>query len=322
MKILPGWIYRYFLLTLLLLSSHTVVRAEAPMVKEQVPGFYRIMLGQFEITALNDGLNAIDANILHNATEARIKELLDRQFVPTPKMPTSVNAFLINTGSKLVLIDTGAAKSGNPAVGHLLKNLKASGYTPQQIDIILITHMHGDHIGGLTDSAGASVFPHAVVWTAKAESDYWLSTEIAEKSPADAQPRFKMARDIAGAYLASDRWKTFDDGFEPVPGIKAVISPGHTPGHTVYEITSNGQTLLAIGDAIHSAAVQFTLPTVSIDFDKDQTQAIATRLELFKNISARNALAAGAHLPFPGIGRIHADGEDTYTWVPIIYSPL
>lgn len=322
MKQLQKCLYRYLLVTLLLSSSYSIVRAEAPMVKTQAPGYYRMMLGQFEVTALNGGLNEIDVKLLHNATEARIQELLNRQFVPTPKMPTAVNAFLVNTGSKLVLIDSGKTKSGNPTLGNVLSNMKASGYTPDQIDIVLITHMHGDHTGGLTDSAGNPIFPNATVWTAKDESDYWLSTEIAEKSPADAQPRFKMAREIAAPYLAAGKWKTFENSYQPVPGIKAVVSAGHTPGHTIYEISSNGQTLVAIGDTVHSVAVQFALPTVSCDFDKDQTQAIATRLELFKNISARNTLVAGAHLPFPGIGRLHVDGEDTYTWVPILYSPL
>ncbi len=315
-------LYRYFLVTLLLVSSNSIVRAEAPMIKSQVPGYYRIMLGQFEITALNGGLNEIDVKILHNAPDARIQELLKRQFVPTPKMPTSVNAFLVNTGSKLVLIDSGTSKPGSPMPSGVLQNLKASGYTPEQVDIVLITHMHGDHTGGLLDSNGKPAFPNATIWTAKAESYYWLSTDIAAKSPADAQPRFKMARDIAAPYLATDRWKTFENGFEHVPGIKAVASSGHTPGHTVYEITSDGQTLVAIGDTVHSVAVQFTEPNVSCDYDKDQPEAIASRLALFKSLSARNTLVAGAHLPFPGIGRLHVDGEDTYTWVPVVFSPL
>ena len=315
-------LYKCFLVTLLLLGSNLIVRAAAPMVKTQVPGYYRMMLGQFEVTALNGGLNQIDVKLLHNAPEARIQELLKRQFVPTPKMPTSVNAFLVNTGSKLLLIDSGTSKPGSPMPGGVLQNLKASGYTPDQVDIVLITHMHGDHTGGLLDSNGKPAFPNATIWTAKAESDYWLSTDIAAKSPADAQSRFKMARDISSPYKAAGKWETFENGFEPVPGIKAVETPGHTPGHTVYEITSDGQTLVAIGDTVHSVAVQFAVPTVSCDFDKDQPEAIASRLALFKNISARNTIVAGAHLPFPGIGRLHVDGEDTYTWVPIVYTPL
>jgi len=305
-----------------MLGSFSILKAEAPMVKSQVSGYYRMMLGQFEITTLYDGYTGIDVKQLHNGPESKIQELLNRQFVPTPKMPTSVNAFLINTGSKLVLIDSGAGKVFGPTLGNVIQNLKASGYKPSQVDMVLITHMHGDHIGGLLDSSGKPAFPNATIWTAKAESNYWLSTDIAKKAPAEMQSHFKLARDISGPCKAAGKWKTFENGFEPVPGIKAVSSPGHTPGHTVYEITSDGQTLVAIGDTVHSVAVQFAAPTISCDFDTDQTQAIASRLALFKNITTRNTLVAGAHLPFPGIGRLHIDGENTYTCVPVIYSPL
>ena len=181
MKQLQKCLHRCFLVTLLLLSSNSIVRAEAPMVKAQSPGYYRMMLGQFEITTLYDGYTGIDVKQLHNGTEAKIEELLKAQFVPTPKMPTSVNAFLINTGSKLVLIDSGAGKVFGPTLGNVIKNLKASGYMPSQVDMVLITHMHGDHIGGLLDSSGKPAFPNATIWTAKAESDYWLSTDVAKK---------------------------------------------------------------------------------------------------------------------------------------------
>ena len=298
------------------------VYAEAPMVKTQVPGYYRMQLGQFEMTALYDGRIELDAQLLKNVQPGDLDRLLKRFFVGNPKMATSVNAYLINTGPHLVLVDAGAGKLFGDSLGHIAENIKAAGYDPSQVDTILITHMHGDHIGGLNDAEGKPVYPNANIFVAKAESDFWLSEEKAEKAPDEQKRFFNMARDISSQYLANGKWQTFVPRGELVPGIRAIDVKGHTPGHTAYAVGSDKQKLVIWGDVIHAYAVQFAKPSTSIDFDIDQKQAVMTRCALMKTIAADGSLVAGMHLPFPGIGHIRAEGEGSYAWVPIEFEPL
>jgi len=299
-----------------------LVQAEAPKLQTQVPGYYRHQLGQFEITALFDGAIELDTQLLKNASAADLQRLLSRMFVGNPKMQTAVNAYLINTGSHLVLVDTGAAKLFGPALGYVLQNMKAAGYEPAQVDTVVITHLHGDHMGGLNDAAGQPLFTKARILVAQADSDFWLSQKVADGAPAKVQPFFKMARDGAAPYLASGQWQTFTDGSVLVPGIRAVRANGHTPGHTAYAIESEGQKLLIWGDLVHAHAVQFAKPGVSIEFDIDQKQAVATRRSIMKAMAASKSLVAGMHLPFPGIGHVREDAKGRYSWVPIEFGPL
>ena len=318
LRFLPG----VLLSVVLLLAAASFALAEAPMVKTQVPGYYRMMLGQFEVTALCDGAVDIDIQLLRNTSDAEVQELLTRMFISGPKMPTPVNAYLVNTGTSLILVDTGAGTKLGPTLGNLPRVLKTAGYDSDQIDAVLITHMHTDHLGGLVNAEGKPVFPKAVVYVAKPESDFWLSTAEAEKVSPHDREFFQVARDCAEPYVASGRWKTFGEEGVPFPGVKAVSIAGHTPGHTAYEITSGNASLLLIGDMVHAMALQFTRPTVAISFDRDTKQAIAARLALFKSASESKVLVGGMHIPFPGIGRIRADGENTYTWVPVQFSPV
>lgn len=296
--------------------------AAAPQVKLQVPGYYRLMLGQAEVTTLFDGAIELDAKLLHNATPAEIQKLLARMFVNSPKIPTGVNAFLANANGKLVLVDTGAGKLFGPTLGNVVANLKAAGYTPEQVDVVLVTHLHADHFGALVDAEGKPTFPNAVVRVAKADADFWLSEEVAAKVPEDKRGFFKMARDVAAPLVAAGKWQPFVTGDELAPGFKAVPTPGHTPGHTSYELTSDGQTLLLLGDLVHNAHVQFPRPDVTIEFDTDSKQAALTRKTIFKRTAQSKELVGGAHLPFPGLGHVRADSKTAYSWVPVEFSPV
>lgn len=310
------------LFCLLLLSVlNGRVSAEAPMAKFQAPGFYRLMLGQFEITALCDGFVDLDVKLLHNAPETEIQELLTRLFVSTPKMSTAVNAYVLNTGAKLILIDAGTGNAFGPILGYLPKNLAAAGYTPDQVDLVLVTHMHIDHIAGLLDADGKPVYSKAAVMVSKAEQDYWLSDSEMEKAPANLQKFFKLAREVQAVYANMGKWKTFEGG-QLFPGVKATILPGHTPGHTIFEITSNDRSLFVLGDMVHSMAVQFSRPDVSFEFDKDPKQAVAARHHIFRDLAESKAMIAGMHLPFPGIGHILSNGNNSYTWTPVEYAPV
>ncbi len=307
---------------LLLSGLLTTAHAAAPMAKTQVPGYYRMMLGQFEITALADGFSDMDVQRLRNVTEAKIKSVLDRNFLAYPTVKTPVNAFLINTGTSLVLVDAGGGQGMGPGFGNVIRNMKAAGYDPAQVDAVLISHMHRDHVGGLLDSEGKPAFPNAFVFISKAENDAWLSPAEAEKAPPEMKRYFKMARDAADPYIALGRWQTFESGHFPIASIKVVPIPGHTAGHSAFEVKSGSDTLLIISDMVHNMAVQSALPAVAISFDNDQKQAVTVRQTLFKSAAKSKVLIAGMHIPFPGIGHLRAESDNSYTWVPIQFAPL
>jgi glyoxylase-like metal-dependent hydrolase (beta-lactamase superfamily II) len=234
----------------------SAAHAAAPMVKTSAPGYFRMMLGDFEVTALSDGTVNLPINqIMTRTTPARVDQALARSFLKSP-VETSVNGYLINTGTKLVLIDTGAAGLFGPTLGKLLANLKASGYRPEQVDEIYITHLHHDHVGGLL-SEGQAAFPNAIVRVDRHEADYWLSQANMDQAPVDIQAFFRKAMVSVRPYVESGRFLPFDGNTELVPGIRAVSSHGHTPGHSTYLIESQGQRLMLWGDLMHVAAVQF-----------------------------------------------------------------
>jgi len=303
-------------LALLVQPDHA--RAGAPMAKGQAPGWYRMSLGDFEVTALSDGTLPLPVDqLLTNTTPAKVKQALDREHLTSP-IETSVNAYLINTGSKLVLIDTGTSNLFGPSLGKLVANLKASGYKPEQVDEIYITHMHPDHAGGLS-MAGKALFPKAIVRAAKAEGDYWLNQANMAKAPQQQKDMFKGIQSALQPYVGAGKYKPFEGDAELVPGIRAVASSGHTPGHTFYVVESKGQKLVVWGDVMHVASVQFADPSVTMQFDSDSKKAAAARKQAYADAAAKGYYVAIAHVSFPGIGHVIADGK-AYRWAPVNYS--
>ncbi len=298
-----------------------LAQAKAPMVQSQAPGYYRMQLGAFEITALHDGPTTMNAGLLKNIEAAETERLAGRMFVDYPAMQGTVNAYLVNTGTHLVLVDAGASKSFNPNLGNLLANMQAAGYSPAQVDTILLTHLHPDHIGALTDAAGNPVFAGAQIFTAEKEHAYWLGKDALQTAPADKQPMFKAAQLAATPYMAGKQWQTFTEKDALVPGIKPVAAYGHTPGHTGYLVESQGKSLFIWGDVVHVHAVQFAKPGTAIAFDVDQNMAVETRRSLMQQAAAGKMLIAGMHLPFPGIGHVRMDEEERYAWVPVEFQP-
>ena len=292
--------------------------AAAPMVKTAAPGFYRMMLGDFEVTALSDGtVNLPVDKLLTNTTPAKVNKALAKAFVTVP-LETSVNGYLINTGSKLVLIDTGAAKLFGPTLGNLAANLKAAGYQPEQVDEVYITHMHPDHVGGLMDGDKLA-FPNATVRADKHDADFWLSQANLDKAPADAKGFFQGAMASLNPYVKANKFVPFDGATNLVPGISAVATPGHTAGHSTYVVESKGQKLVLWGDLIHVAAVQFDDPAVTIAFDTDAKAAKGARKLAFDAAVKGACLVGATHIAFPGLGHVRANGK-AYTWVPLNYT--
>jgi glyoxylase-like metal-dependent hydrolase (beta-lactamase superfamily II) len=294
--------------------------AGAPQQKAQAPGYYRMMLGEFEVTALSDGTFSMEAGkVLTHITPPQLDAALARSFLKDP-LETSVNAFLINTGSKLVLIDSGAGTLFGATLGNLLSSLRASGYKPEQVDEIYITHMHGDHIGGLIKD-GKPVFANAIVRAAQQEADFWLSKAHMDAAPAEGKGSYQGAMNMLNPYVSAGKFKPFSGDTELVPGIRAVATPGHTAGHTVYVAESKGQKLVLWGDLMHVAAVQFPDPSVTLLYDTDSVMAAAQRKKIFADAAEHGDWVGGAHLSFPGIGHLRKAGSG-YTFVPANYSAL
>jgi glyoxylase-like metal-dependent hydrolase (beta-lactamase superfamily II) len=293
--------------------------AAPPQHRDQVPGFYRLKVGDLEVTALFDGAAVFDAHWL-NGTKATMDGVVNALQEDPRLLDVSDEGFLVNTGKQRILVDAGAGSWwGGGVLGRLEGSLRSAGYTPEEIDIVLITHLHSDHVGGLTTQDGKRVFPNADVYVAKAESDFWLSTEIAAKAPKDVQPFFQSAQAIAAPYIKAGKWHTFNGSESIVDGMQLVPLPGHTPGHTGYEFSSKGQKILFCGDIIHAQRVQLQHPEVTAVFDIDQNAAAATRLQLLPKLAREDVLIAGPHMPFPALGRLRKEGSG-YSWVPVVFT--
>ena len=291
-----------------------------PQHQDQAPGFYRLKVGDLEVTALFDGTGVFDPHWLNGTTAAM--DGVQQALHEDPHMLDVIDTgFLVNTGKQLILVDAGAGTWwGGGAFGRLAGSLRSAGYTPEEVNIVLVTHLHADHVGGLTTQDGRRVFPQADVYVAKADSDFWLSPDIAAKVPKDAQPFFQSAQAIAAPYIKARKWHTFS-GSEPiVDGMQLVPLPGHTPGHTGYEFSSKGQKILFWGDILHAQRVQFQHPEVTVVFDIDPTAAAATRNQLFSRLARGDVWIAEPHTSsFPGLGRLHKEGRG-YSWAPVVFT--
>lgn len=295
----------------------TVATAGAPQVRTQGPGFYRMMLGGFEITALSDGTHPFPvATVVTNVSRAEIARDLARDDLTLP-VQGSINAFLINTGTKLILIDAGAGVLYGDCCGHLLANLRAAGYQPEQVDEVLLTHLHKDHVGGIALD-GKMAFPNAVVRTSQTEADYWLHAENKSKAPDFLSSFFDSAIASVAPYAVASRFVPFSGDEELEPGIRAIATPGHTFGHTSYLVENGSKTLLVWGDVIHVASIQLQNPTASVEYDSDVRAAQRSRRAMLRLAASRHYVVGAAHIGFPGLGHLRAEGK-TYDWIPVNY---
>jgi glyoxylase-like metal-dependent hydrolase (beta-lactamase superfamily II) len=294
-------------------------RAAAPQVRTQAPGWYRMMVGHIEITALSDGSHAFPVDdVMVDIARPALDGALARAQLQRP-VQGSINAFLVNTGTRLVLVDTGAGALYGPCCGKLLANLRAAGYTPEQVDLVLLTHLHKDHVGGVL-AQGAPAFPNAVVRAARSDADYWLAPAARAAAPAFLASFFDSAAAALAPYAQAGRFRPFDPGAgaELAPGIRPVAAPGHTPGHTAYLVEDGGMQLLLWGDVVHVAAIQLAYPVASVKYDKSDVQAQRTRRALLERAARAHLLVGAAHVAFPGLGHVRRDGAG-FTWIPVNY---
>lgn len=292
-------------------------QAAAPLVKTQAPGYYRTMLGDFEITALSDGSHPFPIDTVMTHLEAGlIKQDLDHAELAAP-VQGSINAFLINTGSKLILVDAGAGVLYGDCCNKLVTNLRAAGYQPEQVDEVLLTHLHKDHAGGIM-AQGRAVFPNAVLLLSQTESDYWLGAGNQAKAPDFLSTFFDAAKAAVAPYQAAQRYQPYQQFGQLEAGIEALPAPGHTPGHAMYRVQSGGQTLLIWGDIVHVSAIQLPHPQAAVKYDSSAADAQTTRARLLQQAANAHTLVGAAHIAFPGLGHIRTAGQG-YDWLPLNY---
>ena len=295
--------------------------AATPFAGTQGPGVYRLKLGDYQLTALFDGVwyFPIDDKFVRNAGAAEVNQALAAAFLPPSVLPISFTALLVNTGSKLVLIDTGTAGQIADTAGSMLDNLKVAGIDPRAIDTILISHFHPDHIDGIKTKDGAKVFPNAEILVPEPEWDFWM--DDANMTPAEgAVKRYflnarRIFRDIASEV------RRFRPGAEVAKGIVSVPAYGHTPGHTAFAIHSGNQSMLAMSDTVRNPYLFARYPDWQPTFDMDGPQAVAARRQMLDRVVADRMLVQGYHFPFPACGHMVKTAAG-YDLVPVEWQPL
>jgi glyoxylase-like metal-dependent hydrolase (beta-lactamase superfamily II) len=295
----------------------TKVSAAAPLAGGQAPGFYRRKVGNAEVTALLDGYLDIAHNLWVGIEEADVKQAIADSFLPdNGNIRIGITSYLVNTGDRLILVDSGSAELFGPTAGKFLEMLAAAGHSADQIDDILITHMHPDHIGALITADGKATFANAQVHVAQKEIEFWASETNLASAPDFAKPWYQAALDVKAAY--DGRLNIFSGAPELITGVTAMELHGHTPGQTGYHFGFDGDELLIWGDACGVAAVQFQHPEAGLVFDVDGETGKKTRAKLLDMAAHDKLLVASPHCPFPSFGHVARSG-DAYAWVPDEY---
>ncbi len=295
--------------------------AAAPLAAVQGPGVYRSKLGKFQITALYDGtwFLPIDGKFVRNASAATVNQALAAAFLPPRIMPITFTALLVNTGSKLVLIDTGTAGQITDTAGVMLDNLAIAGVPPDKIDTILISHFHPDHIDGIKTKDGAKVFANAEIFVPEPEWAYWMNETNMAGAPKPIVKYFLNSKRIFGDI--GNEVKRFKPGADVVPGITSIPAFGHTPGHTAFAIHSGNQSMLAMSDTVRNPYLFARNPDWQPIFDMDGPLAVKTRRRMLDRAVADRMLVEAYHFPFPACGHMVRRGTG-YELVPVEWRPL
>jgi glyoxylase-like metal-dependent hydrolase (beta-lactamase superfamily II) len=294
--------------------------AAEPAAGKQAPGIYRYRIGSFELTALYDGIwyRPITEKFIHNAPFAEVERALAAAFMPADKLATPFTTLVVNTGSKLVLVDTGTGGQIAPSAGVLGDNLAAAGIDPKAVDLVVISHFHPDHINGIKDKDNGLVFPNAEIMVSAPEWAFWMDDANMNAAPADLKLTFRNQRRIFSDI--AKQITRFEPGAEVAPGIVTLPAPGHTPGHTVFAIHSGDQSLMVLGDTAQHPAVFARHPDWQAAFDVDGDAAVATRKKLFDRAAADRMLVTGYHFPFPACGHL-VKTAGGYEHVPVLWQP-
>jgi glyoxylase-like metal-dependent hydrolase (beta-lactamase superfamily II) len=317
---MPAVTRRTFLAGTAVAAIAAGAKAAPPAADKQAPAVYRYKIGSYELTALYDGIwyRPITDKFIRNAPFAEVEHALDAAFMPHDKLATPFTALVVNTGSKLVLIDTGTGGQISPSAGELRDNLVAAGIDPNAVDAIVISHFHPDHINGIKDKDNKLIFPNAEIMVPAPEWAFWMDDANLNAAPADLKPTFLNQRRIF-ADIAK-QVTHYEPGKEVAPGIVTLPAPGHTPGHTVFAVHSGNQSLLVLSDTAQHPAVFARHPNWEAAFDVDGPEAVATRKKIFDRAAADRMLITGYHFPFPACGHLIKTATG-YEHVPVEWQP-
>ena len=284
---------------------------------EQLPAAYRFKVGGFECTVVSDGplkLGTFTEEMFRGISQERIDAILAANFLDRDDFTVDQNAVVVNTGSKLVLIDTGMGyrKIYGPRTGHLLANLRAAGIDPASIDLVALSHAHPDHVWGLVGEDGKPNFPNAEIHISEADLEYW--TDEAKLSDPAIGHYIGPIRDALLPLL--DRIVFLKDGQEVLSGIQSLSTPGHTVGHTSFVISSQGSSIVYTGDLAHRPLLQMENPRAEFARDTDPQQGVVSRLRVFDMAASGQIPIVAYHFPWPGVGHVAKNG-DSYRYVAI-----
>ena len=280
------------------------------------PQINQFKLGSYKFTAVRDGTNVLEKpyeTFGTNQDPETVKALLAANFLPTDKFQNAYTPAVIDTGSDIILIDTGFGAAGRArGSGQLAAGLKAAGYSADDITLVALTHLHGDHIGGLMED-GVAAFRNARYVVGQAEYDFW-SDKSREGTPAEGGHKAVLAN---VAPLA-EKTTFIKEGDSFAPGMTAMLAPGHTPGHMVFHVESEGKRLVLTGDIANHYILSLLKPDWEVRFDMDKTQAAATRRKVFEMIASDKIAFLGYHMPFPAVGFVERE-DGGYRFVPKTY---
>ena len=297
-------------------------RAALAPAGTQAPGFYRTRVGAHEVTILNDGMRTIPMpeGFVRNVPRERALAAAADAYMPPGQVTVPFNPTLINTGTKLVLIDAGNGPVPGGAVGRLVENLASAGVRPEDVDLVLLSHLHPDHINGLKRADGALAFPKAEIRAAQPDWAFWMSDDnLARAADPLTKNYFANTRKVLGDLR--ERIGTFTWDEEVAPGITALGAPGHTPGHTAFAVASGAGRLLVQSDVTNIPEFFLRHPEWHVMFDHDPERAQATRHRFYDMAAAEKAPVIGYHFPFPSLGHVERDGAG-YRLVPVAWTAV
>ncbi len=295
-----------------------VAGAAQPQAGVQAPGFFRSKVGAFEITSISDGAayRPLDG-FIKNTPVDEVRKVLGEAFMAQDQVTIPFTSLVVNTGKKLVLLDSGNGDLGAPTTGSWMANFRAAGFDPANVDAVIISHFHGDHINGTRLKDGRAVFPNAEVLVSAPEWDFWMDDGKMAQAPEGMKGAFQNVRRVFGP-MAKDVTR-YDWGKEIVPGISAVAAPGHTPGHTVFAIQSGAAKFLMMSDLTNNTALFVRRPDWQAIVDMDGEQARQTRHRMLDVAASEKMQVAFYHAPFPATGHIARDGAGSYQLVPAMW---
>jgi len=293
---------------LLALLTMSVCFAACIGVAQETKNVFTFKIGTDEVCLLSEGERKGTTDIIIGVEQEQLQKVVPDGFI------SAINAFLVRSSGKNMLIDTGIGR-------NLFDNLKSLNVSAEQIDAVLITHVHGDHIGGLLRDGQAS-FPHAALYLSQPEYDYWMSDEMMNQAEEGRRAGFQGVREVVKVYKNRLHLFTPDEIDAEAnmlfPDIQGIAAYGHTPGHTVFMIGSGEQKMLIWGDLTHVMPVQMPYPNLAVTYDVDPEQAVVSRLKILEYISKNNIPIAGMHIAYPGMGEVRANlTEGGYEFIPL-----